>query len=408
MGHKISGSQFSNIPPMLRKNLAESYSPLYFLASLGAGGLAISFFMYPYFMIKNRTTPMPTFETIWPLLTGDNPLSATLLAVDLAAIAYLAYLHFRLLAWNFGELGGFKKTAAHEKFQPASGDLSMMAIPLTLAMTVNVCFVLGALFVPSLWSVVEWLFPGAMLAFLAIGIYALRILLAYFGSTLTKGGFDFASNNSLAPMIAIFTLAMIAVGLAAPAAMSSILGVQVISMLLSLFFFSAAILLAVIKLVIGFKAMFEHGINEQASPSLWIIIPIITLLGIAWIRLSLGMNRGFNLDEARTSLFVFAAVLLSVQILFGMIGWTVMRRLGYFADYVWGNKGNAGTFSLICPGVAFFVFGFFFLSFGLVHSGLVEHLSALYFIILLPFTAVQGVTLYVMFQLNRRILTIRT
>lgn len=41
-------------------------------------------------------------------------------------------------------------------------------------------------------------------------------LLAYFGSTLTKGGFDFASNNSLAPMIAIFTLAMIAVGLAAP------------------------------------------------------------------------------------------------------------------------------------------------------------------------------------------------
>ncbi|WP_374326898.1 hypothetical protein [Azonexus sp.] len=391
---------------MLRKNLAENYSPLYFLAALGAGGLAISFFMYPYFMIKGRTTPMPTFETIWPLLTGDNPLLAGLLALDLAAIAALAFLHFRLLAWNFRELGEFRRSAARDNFDPARGELSLMAIPLTLAMTVNVCFVLGALFVPGLWSIVEWLFPGAMLAFLAIGIHALRILLAYFGNTLTKGGVDFASNNSLAPMIAIFTLAMIAVGLAAPAAMSQVLGVQVISMLLSLFFFSAAVLLAVIKLVIGFRNMFEHGINVQASPSLWIIIPIVTLLGIAWIRLSLGMTRGFELNEARSSLFVFAAVLLSVQILFGLIGWTVMRRLGYFTDYVWGRQGNAGTFSLICPGVALFVFGFFFLSFGLVHSGLVEHLSPLYFIILLPFSAIQIVTLYVMFRLQRSILTL--
>jgi hypothetical protein len=391
---------------MLRKNLLENYSPLYFLASLGAGGLAISFFMYPYFMIKGRSTPMPTFETLWPLLTGDHVLVAALLAIDLAAIAYLAFLHFRLLAWNFSQLKGFRESANYERFKPENGDLSLMSIPLTLAMTVNVCFVLGALFVPGLWGIVEWLFPGAMLAFLAIGIYALRILLSYFGSTLTKGGVDFARNNSLAPMIAIFTLAMVSVGLAAPAAMSGILAIQVISMLLSLFFFSAAVLLAVIKLVIGFKAMFEHGINVQASPSLWIVIPIVTLLGIAWIRLSLGMERGFALEEARTSLFVFAAVLLSIQILFGLIGWTVMRRLGYFTDYVWGKMGNAGTFSLICPGVAFFVFGYFFLSFGLVHGGLVSHLSPLYFAILLPFIVIQGLTVYVMILLKRRILTL--
>lgn len=389
---------------MLRKNLAENYHPLYFLASLGAGGLAISFFMYPYFMLRERQTPMPTFETIWPLLTGDNPWLAGLLAADLAAIAYLAFLHFRLLAWNFGELARFRQSGTGQRFDPADGDLSRMAIPLTLAMSVNVCFVLGALFVPGLWSIVEWLFPGAMLAFLAIGIHALRVLLAYFGSMLTQGGLDSARHNSLAPMIAIFTLAMIAVGLAAPAAMSQVLGVQVISMLLSLFFFSAAVLLAVIKLVIGFKGMLEHGISVQASPSLWILIPIITLLGIAWIRLSLGMNRGFELNEARTSLFVFAAVLLSVQILFGLIGWTVMRRLGYFSDYVLGSKGDAGTFSLICPGVALFVFGFFFLSFGLVHSGLITHLSPAYFAILLPFAAVQIITLFTMLRLKRLVL----
>jgi hypothetical protein len=393
---------------MLRKNLAENYTPLYFLASLGAGGLAISFFMYPFFMIKERTTPMPTFETIWPLLNGESTMVAAMLTVDLLAILFLAFIHFRLLAWNFREFGQFRHTAVRERFSPERGELSLMAIPLTLAMTVNVCFVLGALFVPGLWSIVEWLFPAAMLTFLAIGIYALRILLDYFGNTLTRGGLDFAGNNSLSPMLAIFTLAMIAVGLAAPAAMSRILGIQVISMLLSLFFFSAAVLLALIKLVIGFRNMFEHGINIQASPSLWIIIPIVTLLGIAWIRLSHGMARGFELKEEGSSLFVFTTVLLSIQLLFGMIGWSVMRRLGYFADYVWGTRGNAGTFALICPGVALFVFGFFFLSFGLVHSGLVAHLSPLYFTILLPFSVIQMLSVVVMLRLLRSILLVPT
>lgn len=392
---------------MLRKNLAEQYSPLYFLASLGAGGLAVSFFMYPFFFIRHPDNPMLTFDHVWPLLTGNDPWVAALLALDLLVIVYLSYLHFRLLAWNIRELREFRRSAACASLRTSNAEIGLMAIPLTLAMSVNVAFVLGALFVPGLWNVVEWLFPGAVLAFLLIGIQAMRILVAYFARVLSEGGIDFASNNSLAPMIAIFALAMIAVGFAAPAAMSHVKAVQAISMLLSLFFFSAAVLLAVIKLVLGFQAMMEHGINEQASPSLWIMIPIITLLGITWIRLSHGLSHSFDVPGSRASLFVFASALLSVQILFGLIGWAVMRRLGYFCDYVWGDKGNAGTFALVCPGVAFFVFGFFFITVGLVHTGLVAHLSPLYFAILSPFAAIQAVTVYGLFVLKRRILEVR-
>lgn len=390
---------------MLRKNLAENYHPLYFLASLGAGGMAISFFIYPFFLIKRQGVPMATFEYVWPVLTGDSPVLAVLMAIDLALVLFLAYQHFRLLAWNFSELAQLKRTAAYAKFDPAQGDLSTMAIPLTLAMTVNVCLVLGALFVPNLWSVVEYLFPGAVLAFTAIGVYAMRILLTYFGTLLSKGGFDFTRNNSLSPMIAIFALAMISVGLAAPAAMSKVLAVQVISMVLSLFFFSAASLLALIKLVIGFKSMMEHGINETATPSLWIVIPILTLLGIAWIRLNMGIQRGFGVHDAPTGLFVFSSILVSLQVFFGLMGWAVMKRVGYFKDYVWGQKGNAGTFALICPGVALFVFGLFFINVGLVHTGVVEHMSAVYFLLIAPFTAVQLITLYLLLHLKKRILS---
>lgn len=389
---------------MLRSNLAQNYNPLYFLAALGAGGLAVSFFLYPMFLIKHPDTPMVTFNHLWPILTDGNLLSAALLALDLLVILFFAVLHIRLLAWNIREYRLFRQTEAFTRLMGSNAEISLMAIPLTLAMTINVMFVLGALFVPNLWSVVEWLFPGALVGFMAVGVYAMRILVTYFARVLAEGGVDFASNNSLAPMIAIFALAMIAVGLAAPAAMSQIQTVQVISIVLSLFFFSAAALLAVIKLVLGFKAMMEHGISEAASPSLWIIIPILTLLGITWIRLSHGLHHGFDAHGSPSSLFVLTATVLSTQILFGLIGWAVMKRLGYFRDYVRGDKGNAGTFALICPGVAFFVFGLFFITVGLVQTGVVTHLSPLYFLLMAPFVLVQLKTVQVMFTLKRNIL----
>ena len=45
-------------------NLIEKYSPTYFLSSLGAGGLSVSFFMYLMFLVPHPNTPMATFDFI--------------------------------------------------------------------------------------------------------------------------------------------------------------------------------------------------------------------------------------------------------------------------------------------------------------------------------------------------------
>ncbi|OYV28507.1 MAG: hypothetical protein B7Z79_12720, partial [Thiomonas sp. 20-64-9] len=206
---------------MLVNNLRERYSPMYFLAALGAGGLAVSFFIYPMFLLPHPDTPMVTFNHLWPVLTaGGNPLMSMLIGLDLLAIIAFAMLHFWLLAWNLREFKLFRQTTAYQKLLNSNAEISLMAVPLTLAMTINVAFVLGAVFVPNLWSVVEWMYPGAIAAFLAVGIYALRVLGQYFTRLFVHAQFDFAENNSLAPMVSIFALAMIAVGLAAPGAMS--------------------------------------------------------------------------------------------------------------------------------------------------------------------------------------------
>lgn len=389
---------------MLIKQLGEQYNPMFFLAALGAGGLSVSFFMYLMFMVPHPDTPLATFNHIWPILTGDTHWQAGLVVAALLGIILFAYFHIRLLIWNIKEYRLFRQTQAFAQLRSSNAEISLMAIPLTLAMSINVMFVLGAVFVPNLWSIVEYLFPFAFIGFFLVGLYAMHILGVYFTRLFTKAEFDFSKNNSLAPMVAIFALAMIAVGFAAPAAMSHNVGVVAISMFMSIFFATVAILLMLVKLVLGFNDMLRHGVRVEAAGSLWIIIPIMTLLGITYVRLSHGLAHHFSDSNEPIGYFLFISAMLSIQILFGLIGYAVMKQLNYFRDYVRGDKAGAPAFALICPGVAFFVFGMFFINLGLVMPGIVDKFSLMYFVVLVPFVWIQLKTIQVFFILRKNVL----
>jgi len=384
---------------MLINNLNSKYNPLYFLAALGAGGLAVSFFMYPNFLIAHQGTPLLTFDQIYPLLTGEDKLTAILLSGALIAIASLALLHFRLLFWNISEYRKFKRTEEFQTLIKSNREISLMVIPLTLAMSVNVSFILGAVFVPGLWGIVEYLFPAAIVAFLAIGVYALKILGDYFSRIFINGDFNFSENNNFTQMIAIFALTMIAVGLAAPGAMSHHKEINAIGMFSSIFFLSIAVILMVIKMTLAFKSTLEHGVDKATSASLWMMIPILTLMGITIIRLTMGLHHGFEETLSKSSFFIITSTVISLQIFIGMVGYKVMKSIGYFRDHSQGSRANAGSFALICPGVAFFVFGMFFLVFGLVQNNLVELMSPAFFVLLAPLVLIHLQTLRVFFRL---------
>ncbi|MGD8909995.1 MAG: hypothetical protein PVI92_11685, partial [Chromatiales bacterium] len=293
----------------------------------------------------------------------------------------------------------------YETLRQGNGEVSLMAIPLTLSMSINVLFVLGSLFVPGLWGVVEWLFPFALVAYISVGVYALRIYGAYFTRLLVSGDFDFGGNNNLSQLMAIFAFAMIATGLAGPGAMSHTQQINALGIFGSLFFLSLAALLSLIKLVLGMKSMLRQGVSKETSYTLWILIPILTLFGISSIRIIMGLHHGFEQPLSRPGLFVFTSVLVSLEILAGLLGYKVMKAVGYFDDYLRGNKRDVGSFALICPGVAFFVFGFFFITFGLLKNGLVAPLSVAYFLILAPFVWIQLKTVAVFMKLNCQLLS---
>jgi hypothetical protein len=389
---------------MIRRNLGEQYSPLYFLAALGAGGVAVTFFLYLMFLVHHPDTPLVTFNHLMPLLLEGSWLVRALVGAAMLAVLAFAVLHGRLLLWNLREYRLFRRTRAFAELRASHAEVSLMAIPLTLGMSINVAFILGALFVPNLWSVVEYLFPVAILIFLAVGAYALKIFIDYVSRIVTSGDFEAAEKNGLAQMLAIFAFAMLAVGLAAPGAMSHNFYINASGIFFSVFFASVAVVLGLVKLVLGFRAMFHAGLAPHASPSLWIVIPILTLLGIAVIRMNFGLHHGFDEPISKPMLFILTSAILSLQVMFGLIGYRVMKGMGYFRDYLHGAERHPGSYSLICPGVAFFVFGMFFIMFGLVQNGLVEKFSLAHFVALAPLAYIQYKTVAAMLRLNRKLL----
>ncbi len=307
------------------------------------------------------------------------------------------------MIWNAREFSLFTKADAYHKLRNSSAKISLMVVPLTMSMTVNVLFVNSSLLIPGLWEVIEYMFPLTMLAFVSIDVYSLLILGDYFVRMLLHKGYSFEQNNSLAPMASIFALSMIAAGLAAPAAMSHVREVIAIAIALFSFFATSAALLIVAMLVIGFHTMLTHGNRPEAAPSLWLMIPITTLLGITYMHTSHGMGEALGGHTSSAEIYIVLMAIFSIQVIFGLIGFTVMKRLNYFKDFIYGDKVHATTYALVCPGVALPVFGLFVVKFGLLGNTLISMWTPAHYLFLLPFLFIQLKTLQLLLTLVKRL-----
>lgn len=370
--------------------LDERYSPVYFLSALGAGGLTANFFVWLLFWVPHPGQPVPVFEDIVAAYSTDSLPLRMVIGVAIVGIVLFALLHVMLLIWNLREYGRYRHGESAQALRRGNLETQLLALPLTVAMTINVGFVLGMVFVPGLWSVVEWLFPAAMVAFLLVGIWALRLLGDFYGRVLTKGGFDCARNNSFAQMLPAFALSMVGVGLAAPAAMSNTPWVAGLSYLLSSFFVVAAVLLGTGKMVLGMRAMMEGGANAESAPTLWIGVPILTVLAITLLRQDHGAHVHLGAHTMAIDRFDLMVMLFSAQIAYLLLGAVVLRRHGYFRRFIVGRETSPGSWVLICPGVAFGVMLHFFTNQGLVAVGLIERFDPIYW-------TLSGLSLFVQF-----------
>lgn len=381
---------------------ADTYSPMYFLASLGAGGLSVSFFMWLMFWVPHPGRTVPIFEDIAAAFqNGTAPLQVAI-AIAVAGIALFVFLNLKLLAWNLSRLAEWKQTEAYAKFVKTNAQSQQMALPLALAMSVNGLFIAGLVFVPGLWSVVEYLFPLALTAFTLIAVLAFRSFGHFIARIKVEGGFNFSANNSFGQILPAFAFAMIGVGMAAPAAMSANTAIVAVSILGATFLMITSVLIAGIALILGIRSMLDHGTNAETAPTLMILIPLMTILGILVLRVSHGLGTQFEAHATDADTFMFMAKMVSVQLVFAMFGWLILSRHQYARRFIWGRETSVMSYALVCPGVGFSVLWQFFVHKGLVALHIVDKFSVAYWALIALALVAQAAMIALVFTLNRR------
>ncbi|MDW3117646.1 TsoY family (seleno)protein [Roseovarius pacificus] len=382
---------------------ADTYSPLYFLASLGAGGLVVTFFMYLMFWVPYQGRPVPVFEDVIGALASGGPALQAGIVIALIGIAAMAFLNVKLLIWNIAALRAFQKTENYAALRQSNGETTLLAAPLASAMTINVGFIVGLVFVPGLWNIVEYLFPMALLAFLGLGIWALRLIGGFLGRVLTQGGiFDVTAHNSFAQLLPAFAISMVGVGLAAPSAMSGNTVTVGVSLVLSTFFGVTAIIYTLVAAITGFNSMLHHGTAKEAGPTLMVVVPIVTVLGILFMRQNHGLHVAFDAHGTPGETLIFLSRLLAIEILFLALGLLVLKRQGYWAEFISGQKASAGSYALICPGVAFAVMMHFFVNKGLVGAGVIDKFGLAFWGLTGIAIVAQFMMIWLVLKLNRK------
>ena len=196
---------------------ADNWGPQYFLASVGAGGLVVTFFMWLYMWVPHPNQPVPVFEDIAKAFGTGAILQQAMIIIAALGVAAFAVLNLKMLFWNIGQLNRFKQSEDYARFIGTNAQSQLTALPLAIAMTINMGFILGMVFVPGLWSVVEYLFPLAMIGFGLAAWVAFVQISGFVTQVLVPGKFNFAANNSFGQALPAFALAMIGVGFSAPA-----------------------------------------------------------------------------------------------------------------------------------------------------------------------------------------------
>ena len=354
----------------------KNWSPLHFLSALGAGGMIVSFFMYLLFWVPHPGQPIPVYNDWIMHLQNTSLIGQVTIIIALAGIAFFAFFHYYWLLLNTSNYHKFKSEGGRDKLVGTNAHTQLMAMPLTYAMTLNASFIVAVIFIPNLWQVIEWLFPFAMAIFALLGIWASRIYLDFFSHVLHHGKFDHTANNSLAQLLPSFTFAMIGVGFSAPVAMSHNETIIGMGYMLATFFITGALFLGLIKLIMGITDMFREGASKTTLPTLWVIIPILTITGIAIMRLSHGLHN-LELGDGVSNYFLLS-VFFSLQIMFALMGWAVMSRMKYFQSVLNREENTPLTFALICPGVALVVMGHFVLNKVMVSSEIIDKFGLFY------------------------------
>jgi len=331
----------------------KDFSPLVFLASLGAGGIAVMPFVLMQYTLKHGGG-LITRSQLW----SNSFLGLTkfyYLSLEAVMIIF-TLLHLVLTLWFAIQLVKWMKTDRFSVLiQNPLKNTAILAPLISLLMTMNLFIGPIRYFIPALSDNFQSLFLPAMIFWSILFVFILWVEIKLLGISFRKG-FDITKIN-FGWLLHPFLLGMLTTVGTGIAAMSINTAIADTAAFMCLISGSMGIFLLSVKMIILFKSHLKaSGLPEkQFLPSFLIVIPNITLFAISAFRLGhyLEHHHGFELG---------AYFYLVIGISFAFEIWYMLFGLSLLKDYFRENHFKefyVTQWGLICPLVAFVVLGSF-------------------------------------------------
>lgn len=331
----------------------KKFSPLVFLASLGAGGISVipfSFlnytFSHPKGLVNYAHIPHGDLSVLQEIFFRF--LESIMIIFPIIHIVLSFIFLFQLISWV--------KSSDYSSFISDPLKNSAILAPfISLVMTMNVMLGPIRFFIPAISGNLQTFMLPALIFWLLIGFFLMKMELKLLKTSFVKS-FD-ASKINFGWLLHSFTLAMFTVTGTGIAALAQSPGIAHIAAFTSFVFGGMGIFLLFVKMFALFKSHFEApGLPEkQFLPSFLIVIPNITLYAISFFRI------GHYLEHNFGSHFQ-AYFMLIVTIAFAFETWYMLFGLSLLKDYFRNNfmkEFHVSQWGLVCPFVAYSVLGSF-------------------------------------------------
>jgi hypothetical protein len=341
----------------------KKFSPLVFLASLGAGGIAVT----PFAFLQYAHPHAEGLVQISDIAHGALSWADGIFFYGLEVIMIVfTLLHFGLSVVFFRQLAKWMRSGGFRAFiRNPLVNAGLLAPFISVLMTMNVFIGPIRFFIPSFAenlqafmfpALVVWLVLWAALMFTEIELLKISFI----------EGFD-TEKISFGWLLHPFALGMQTVVGMGIAAMSSDAGIADTAAFFSLVSGTMGAFLFFVKLVVIFKSHFSARElpDRQFLPSFLIVIPNITLYAISAFRFAhyLEHTRGFHVEWLGWTIILVSFAFEVWYMLFGL-----SLLADYFRRYFFRKEFYVTQWGLVCPVVALAVLGSFAYSLSLSSS----------------------------------------
>jgi len=332
----------------------KKFSPLLFLASLGAGGIAI----IPFAFLQYTFPHGKGLIKITDLGHGDLGLWKNLFFHSLESVMiFFTIIHLVLSVIFFKELITFLKDKDYKNFiNDPLKNAGIMAPFISIVMTMNVFIGPVRFFIPGMAANLQSFMLPALIFWIFIFVLLLRMEIKLLKTSFEKG-FD-VSKITFSWLLHPFALGMLTVTGTGIAALAKSANITHVAAFLTFISGSMGIFLFLVKIISIFKKHFTaEGLGEkQFLPGFLIVIPNITLYAISAFRIGhyLEKQHHFHLDSYFLLIITIAFAFETWYLLFGL---SLLKD--YFKRHYFQKEFYVTQWGLICPVVAYAVLSSF-------------------------------------------------